>query len=354
MTAESVPLTPEVVQQQAGKLLSHIAGYVAHRTIEMGMRHGLIETIAKSDNPITAESLAAATNLDPFYVGVWCRGAVGAEVLDVADDGAYRLAPAMDQLLLNPDFPGWLAGVFEIMVQPEFFDNFSANLASGERMWWDTVSPAFIDAVSYTSRPFYTRLLGGGFGRVPGLEEKLQAGARLAEIAVGTGRGLVRIAAAYPASTFVAVDGDKHSLDLARGVLEEGGVLERVEMTESTLEEWSAQDEFDVVLINVSMHECRDIDQVTRNVRAALKPGGVFVISDFPFPESADGPFPESAEGLRTLPARVMSGIQYFEALIGDQLMSTAYFVELLKRHGFRDVEGIEIAPVHNIIHGTK
>ena len=94
------------------------------------------------------------------------------------------------------------------------------------------------------------------------------------------------------------------------------------------------------------MHECRDIDRVTQNVLAALKPGGVFVISDFPFPDSADG--------LRTLPARVMSGIQYFEALIGDQLLSTGYFVDLLRRHGFRDVEGIDITPVHNLICGTK
>ncbi len=30
-----------------------------------------------------------------------------------------------------------------------------------------------------------------------------------------------------------------------------------------------------------------------------------------------------------------MSGIQFFEALIGDQLLPTQAFVELLRRHGF-------------------
>lgn len=346
MTTQASQPSAEVIQQQAGKLLSHVAGLVAHRTIEMGLRHGLIEAVAQNGGEITAEDLAEAAGLDPFYVGVWCRGAVGAEVLDATESGAYRLAPGMEPLLLNQDFPGWLGGVFEVMVQPEIFDQFSASLSSGERLWWDTVSAEFIDAVSYTSRPFYSRLLAGGFERVPGLTQKLAAGARVAEIACGTGRGLVRIASAYPASTFVAVDGDQHSLDLARGVFQEGGVLDRIGMVESTLEEWSADGEFDAVLINVSMHECRDIDQVTTNVLRALKPGGVFVISDFPFPEGA--------EGLRALPARVMSGIQYFEALIGDQLMSTRYFVELLKQHGFREVEGVEIAPVHNLIYGTK
>ena len=346
VTDQASPATPDVIQQQAGKLLSHVGGFVAHRTVEMGLRHGLIDAVARNSEGVTPARLAAETSLDPFYVEVWCRAAVGAEVLDTAGDGAYRLAPGMDQLLLNPDSPGWMGGVFQIMVQPEIFDHFSAKLPSGDRLWWDAVSSDFIDRVSLTSRPFYTRLLEGGFDRVPGLVARLSSGARVAELACGTGRGLVRIAAAYPQSTFVAVDGDSHSLDTARAVLQDGGVLNRVSLVLSTLEDWRAADEFDAVLINVSMHECRDIDRVTDNVREALRPGGLFVISDFPFPEDA--------QGLRTPAARVMSGIQFFEALIGDQLLPTAYYVELLRRHGFRDVEGVDLTPVHNVIYGAK
>ncbi|MDA0232676.1 MAG: hypothetical protein O3C69_04240, partial [Chloroflexi bacterium] len=100
-----------------------------------------------------------------------------------------------------------------------------------------------------------------------------------------------------------------------------------------------------MVFINISMHECRDIEKVTQNVRQALKPGGHFVISDFPFPENL--------EDLRTVPARVMSGIQYFEAQIDDQLMPTADFVDLLNRNGFSDVGALDITPVHNLIYGT-
>ncbi len=336
----------DLIPQQAGKLLSHVAGLVAHRTIEMGLRHGLIAAVAGHQDGVSPAALAEETKLDPFYAEVWCRAAVGAEVLDAIEGDAYQLAPAMGQLLLNPDFPGWVGGIFQLMVQPELFDHFAAKLPSGDGPWWDTVSADFIEGVSLTSRPFYTRLLAGGISRVPGLDERLSSGAHVAELACGTSRGLVRLAAAYPQSTWVAVDGDAHSLDVSRAVLDEGGVLDQVTLEQSTLEEWDHRAEFDAVLINVSMHECRDIDRVTDNVLQALKPGGLFVISDFPFPDSA--------AGLRTTPARVMSGIQYFEALIGDQLLPTAAFVDLLNRHGFRDVEGLEIAPVHNIVHGTK
>ena len=65
----------------------------------------------------------------------------------------------------------------------------------------------------------------------------------------------------------------------------------------STFEDWSPARAFDMIFINISMHECRDIELVTDNVKRSLKPGGWFVISDFPFPATH--------EGLRTPAARL-------------------------------------------------
>jgi SAM-dependent methyltransferase len=112
------------------------------------------------------------------------------------------------------------------------------------------------------------------------------------------------------------------------------------------LEEMNADGEFDLAIINISMHECRDIEKVASNVYRALKPDGYFVISDFPFPDSM--------EGYRTVPGRLMCGIQFFEALIGDQLLPTQAYVELLARHGFRNVGAFDLTPVHAVTHGQK
>ena len=115
---------------------------------------------------------------------------------------------------------------------------------------------------------------------------------------------------------------------------------------QATLEDFDESDKYDLILINISWHEARDIDRATENVRNALKPGGYFVISDFPFPDDH--------EGLRTVPGRVMSGNQYFEAQIEDQLVSTETFVKLLEDHGFEGVGSFIITPVHNVIYGRK
>ena len=101
---------------------------------------------------------------------------------------------------------------------------------------------------------------------------------------------------------------------------------------------------FALITNNISMHECRDIDAVTANVHAALEPGGWFVISDLPFPESADG--------LQTVPGRIMTGIQFWEAQIDDRLLPRRVYEELLPRHGFRNVGAFELTPVHAVTHG--
>ena len=130
------------------------------------------------------------------------------------------------------------------------------------------------------------------------------------------------MAKAYPQSSFVGVDGDSFSLQLAGESIREIGLEGKVSLTRSTLEEFSADGEFDMVLNNISMHECRDIDRVTRNVHQALRPEGYFIISDFPFPESV--------EECPTVPAKIMSGTQFFEALKDDQLRSKQAYIELL------------------------
>ncbi len=68
----------------------------------------------------------------------------------------------------------------------------------------------------------------------------------------------------------------------------------------------------------------------------------------------SDFPFPAEKEGLRTIPARVMSGSQYFEAKIDDQLVSTETFVLMLEDYGFEEVDLFIISPVHDVIYGQK
>jgi len=340
---EVVERQEPTLQQQAPVVLGHVAGYVGHRTIAMGLRAGLIAALDSAPDGLTPDELADQLDLDAFYVSVWCRAALGAGICE-RDGAAYRLSPHMATLLLDPTSPAYAGGVFTVTEKDEMFGRFERVLPSGERMWWNDTSPEWIRAVAETGTPFYVRLVPGGLERVPGLAARLFQGGRIVDTACGAGNGVLRLAQHFPACQVIGVDGDAASLDLAARWVDEAGLSERVTLVCSALEDLRLHEPATLIVNNISMHECRDIDRVTQRVRDALEPGGWFVISDFPFPDTD--------EGLRTVPGRIMSGIQFFEAQIDDQLLPRAYYDDLLARHGFTGIGSVSLTPMHALTYG--
>lgn len=340
-------IAPEDIKAAAGALVGHAAGYVAARTIDIGLRLDLFAALADADGALRPAEFADRLDLDELYATVWLRSAHAAGVIELTD-GGYVLAEPMAVALLAEDHPAHTGSLFGVLGQPELFDIFTDRIATGERLWWDDCSPEFIAAVSATGRPFYNRLVPSGLDQVPGAAEILAGECTILELATGAGRGLIRMADHYPAAKFVAVDGDAYSIDRAQEATKAAGIDDRVEFAHSTFEAFERPDTFDLAVINISMHECRDLQRVAANVLASLRPGGIFVVSDFPFPTDND------TAALRTPAGRVMSGIQFFEALIDDQLLPTAAFTTLLDETGFADVGSFDLSPVHAITHGRR
>ncbi len=334
----------EELQAATGKVLASYAGYMNTWSIELGLRLGLFDAIR--ENPgISAGKLAETLNYDPLYTKVWCNATYAGGFIEKSD-GGFALAPHMDTVLLDPDFPMAAGGTaFTMTALREHMVSLRERFRTGERTWWDRTSIEFRESVGMASYPFYVRLVRHAFPKMPGVQAALEAGGRVLELACGTCRGLTLIAKAYPNAKFTVVDGDSESLEMARAQLDIAGV-EGVQMTHSPLEDIEFEDEFDVILINVSLHEARDMKKVVENAHRALKPGGWFVVSDFPFPEKL--------EALRTIPAQVMCGIQYFEALIDDQLLPASHYAKELGAAGFRDIETLDVSPIHAIVYGRK
>jgi hypothetical protein len=60
------------------------------------------------------------------------------------------------------------------------------------------------------------------------------------------------------------------------------------------------------------------------------------------------------AMGLRSVPGRIMGGIQFFEAQIDDQLLPRAYYDGLLTRHQFTDLGSASLTPMHALTWGRR
>ena len=335
--------SPDEIKQAGGKLLAHYAGYWATWTIEVGSRAGLFAALHAAADGLTANELASRTGTDPLYVDVWCRNAYGAELLE-REGERYRLSPAMAVVLLDRDSPAFGAGSAQGFVAlRDVMVGLRERIRTGERIWWDTAPREFVDAVAETSRPFYARLLAF-LGSRPEFRERLEQGATVLEVGIGYGAGLARLAERFPKARVIGTDGDAYSVEQARRALATLG--DRARVVHATFEDFAEREVADIAFINISLHEARDIARAVASMRGALRPGGAIVVSDFPYPEEL--------AGLRTVPGRVMSGIQYFEASIDDQLLSARRYAELLGQAGFVDIETVEITPMHAVVTGRR
>lgn len=334
------------LSEPAAKILGPLSGTAIVWSLDLGLRLGIFEQLVERPSGATAEEVANALDLDLQYTHVILRAAYAAEVLDL-DDGRYRLAEHMSTLLLDSDAPGYLGGAVRTFVAlRETYLDLRSFARTGAREWWSDFDPEWIDAVAENGQTYYRRLLNLVVPRLPAVAGSLERGARYLDLACGVCRGPAKVAATFLRTTVTAVDGDAYTLEVAEREMKEQGLGDRFRFVHSMLEDLDIDGGHDLAVINISLHEARDIERAVERAYAALDPGGTFLVSEFPFPDHE--------EDCRTVPGRLMCGVQFFEAHIGCQLLPTARFVDLLEQAGFREVGVIDVTPVHVVVHGTK
>lgn len=108
---------------------------------------------------------------------------------------------------------------------------------------------------------------------------------RIADLGAGTGTGTTLLATVCPRAMVVAVDSSPDMLARLRIRAGDRGVTDRVETVVADLDEpWPELGSPDLVWMANSLHHCADPDRVMAQVRAALRPGGLFVVTEMAEP----------------------------------------------------------------------
>lgn len=333
------------IADQAPKITGPLTGLATTWALDLGLRTGVFAHL-RDHGACTADEVAGALGIDPLYAKVLLRAAFAAEVLDRHQD-RYGLAEHMATLLLDADAPSYLGGAIQTFVAlRETYLDLRTFTRTGEREWWSDFDPEWIAAVGENGQTYYRRVLDAVVPHLPAVQAVLERGARYLDLACGVCRGPAKVARAFPATTVTAVDADDYTLEVAEREIKEAGLGDRFRFHRSFLEDLDLDGGHDLAVINISLHEARDIERAVERAHAALAPGGTFLVSEFPFPEDEDD--------CRSIPGRLMCGVQFFEAHIGCQLLPTSRFIDLLEGAGFRAVGAIPVTPMHVVVHGTR
>jgi len=165
----------------------------------------------------------------------------------------------MDSLLNNQE-----------KVQPVF-------KTGGGVAWGDQASCLFC-AVARFFRPGYqNNLVSNWLPALDGVVEKLQRGAKAADVGCGHGWSTVFMAKAFPKSKFVGYDFHPSSIEAAAAHAREHGVTENTRFKVATAKSYPEKN-FDLVAFFDCLHDMGDPAGAAAHVRQSLKPDGSWMI----------------------------------------------------------------------------
>lgn len=315
-----------------GKGLSALAnaalGFYAVWVAHLGRRYGILQALARRKAPASASTVARGCGLHGPAVRVWCEAAVSLGLIEKRGNG-YRLPAEMRPLLTDTEDLRFLGGQFSYLalrsLDFEAFDPFFRKGAISS-----SVSRHLREASEEATRWDHLSFEKFLLPRVPGLRARLQDGAAAVDVGCGTGGWVLRMAGAFPRSSFTGVDPDRTAIRIARGRASKIGGSAHIRFLEAKGgEPMREPDSFDLAYLGEMLYGVDDKLRVLRNCRRTLVAGGYIVI--------AEG-LTDPVRGSGGRADRLVRAMDMDFAIQGARFFTRSELGALLRRAGFSNV----------------
>jgi 2-polyprenyl-3-methyl-5-hydroxy-6-metoxy-1,4-benzoquinol methylase len=247
--------------------------------VVLGDRLGLYKGLA-AGGPQTPGELAKRTGTTERYVREWLSSqAAGGYVTLDADTGRFRLTEEQAFTLADEKSPAFLPGAFQLaLAATKAVPRLTEAFRSGEGMGWHEHDHELFHGTERFFRPGYAaNLVSQWIPTLTGVDERLKAGAKVADIGCGHGSSTVLMAQSYPKSTFIGFDYHDGSIQTARERAKEAGVADRVKFEVSRAKDYPGTG-YDFVTFFDCLHDMGDPVGAARHVRSTLSPDGTWMI----------------------------------------------------------------------------
>ncbi len=261
-----------------GRFVGDLGAVMHAATVVVGDQLGLYKRLA--EGPSDAQSLARRTETDPRYLREWlsAQAASGYVEYDAATE-RFSLSEEQAFALAQEGSPAFIPGAFQIAVaQFKAIPKMMQAMRTGLGLGWHEHDAALFHGTERFFRPGYAaNLVSSWIPALEGVQERLETGARVADVGCGHGASTIIMAQAYPASTFVGFDYHEPSIENARNAARKAGVSDRVSFEVARAQDFPGKD-YDLVAVFDCLHDMGDPVGAAAHVRASLKPDGTWLI----------------------------------------------------------------------------
>jgi len=344
-----------VVEAFAERVLADYAGANAFFMASIGDRLGLFKALAK-DGTATSEELAERTGLQERYLREWLGGMAAARYLDYEPSTArYKLPAERVPVLAEEAGPAFFGCAFF-----DFSTNFGETyhqlldaFRTGGGVSQEAYGREVAESIERFTAPWFEHMLVElWLPEMPTVTTKLTEGASVCDIGCGQGRALIKLALAFPRSTFLGLDVYEPAVRAAEAAAEEAGVADRVRFEVRDASQVLAGP-YDVITTFDVVHDAVDPSAILRVIRASLDPEGRYVCVDIncaELPEENTGPFGTVLYGLSLaycLPVSLAEG----GAGLGTLGLPESKLTELALEAGFSEIRRLPIDNPFNSVY---
>lgn len=269
-----------------GQMIGHMTGTAVCFAVGLGDELGFYRALAGA-GPRSADALASATECNPRLVREWLDSQAAAGLVAYRPDAdTYELSNEAALVLADDTSPVFVARAMRSFASMYIdTDKIAGAFRGNGALAWGDHHPCLFSGTEWFFRTGYRAFLTTAWiPALQGVDEKLRAGARVADVGCGHGASVVVMAEAYPKSKIYGFDLHEPSIETSRKRAAEAGVAERTEFAVERATGYSGQ--YDLICFFDCLHDMGDPVGAARHAREHLSPGGTVLLVE---PFAVDG-----------------------------------------------------------------
>jgi len=274
----TAPLDVDKLNAFVGRFVGDLGAAVHAGMVVIGEKLGLYKALATG--PANSAELAARTSTDERYVREWLASqAAGGYVTYDENTGKFSLTAEQAFTLAQEDSPAYLPGAFQLALGSlAAVPRIAESFRTGAGMGWHEHDDGVFHGCEKFFRPGYAaNLVSSWVPAMPDALQKLQGGARVADVGCGIGASTLLLASAFPKSQCFGFDYHDKSVEAARASARRQSLENRATFEVATAKDFPGKD-YDFVAFFDCLHDMGDPVGAAKHVLQALAKDGTWMI----------------------------------------------------------------------------
>jgi len=262
-----------------GQAVTDMGAIISAPLMVIGEKLGLYKAMAGA-GPLSSQEVADRAGVAERSVREWLRNqAAGGYVAYDPDSDRYTLSDEQALALADEDSPFYILGVYDSIASLYADeDRILEAFRSGDGMGWHEHDHRLFRGTERFFRPGYkANLVAEWIPALDGVQEKLQRGAKVADIGCGHGASTIIMAEAFPNSEFFGFDYHDASIERAREAAEQAGVADRITFDVASAKDYPGSG-YDLVCVFDCLHDMGDPVGASKHIRETVADDGTWMI----------------------------------------------------------------------------